>query len=110
MKFVSSMLALGASSSLLSASSAAYTELEGAGTTNPSKYLWKILDTFESQIRGPASLGYRAVGSSTGQKEFTGQSPEYLPLNDFGAGDIPMCVSPANVANVPACQCACKRL
>ena len=53
---------------------------------------------------------YRAVGSSTGYKEFIGAgkdatlesdkfvdkdkkpitSPKFTPLNDFGAGDIPM--------------------
>jgi hypothetical protein len=70
-----------------------YTSLEGAGTTNPSRYLWKIADTFETRIRGPTKVGYRGVGSGTGQQEFVGKSPNYLPVNDFGAGDIPLCVS-----------------
>ena len=54
---------------------------------------------------------YRAVGSSTGYKEFVGAkdaklsggkfldkddneitATKFTPLNDFGAGDIPMCV------------------
>ena len=55
---------------------------------------------------------YRAVGSSTGYKEFVGAKgakisdgkfvdgdgteitkTKFSPLNDFGAGDIPMCVA-----------------
>ena len=58
---------------------------------------------------------YRAVGSSTGYKEFVGAkdatltggrfldkagteitATKFSPLNDFGAGDIPMCVVLAN--------------
>merc|ERR1719191_2013717 len=36
-------------------------------------------------------MSYRAVGSSTGQKEFIGQSSNsWVAYNDFGAGDIPM--------------------
>jgi len=39
-------------------------------------------------------MTYRAVGSSTGQKEFMGRigagPGTFEPLNDFGAGDIPM--------------------
>ena len=82
------------SSAALAAMAAAtpYMSLEGAGTTNPSKYLWAVSEMFETQIRGPADLGYRAVGSSTGQKEFVGVDPTYEPLNDYAAGDIPMCV------------------
>ena len=35
-------------------------------------------------------LTYRAVGSSTGMKEFMGNIGTFEALNDFGAGDIPM--------------------
>lgn len=88
MKFTLPLAAAAAVAGVTSA--APYTTLEGAGTTNPSKYLWNIGETFMTRIRGPAKIGYRAVGSSTGQKEFVGVDPDYLPLNDFGAGDIPM--------------------
>ena len=64
--------------------------LNGAGTTNPSKYLWKIMDLFDERTRVDTKLSYRAVGSSTGYKEMTGQTPDYQAYNDFGAGDIPI--------------------
>lgn len=65
-------------------------QLHGAGTTNPSKYFWKTIDTLEERSRLPLMISYRAVGSSTGQKEFLGADNKYAPYNDFGAGDIPM--------------------
>ena len=43
----------------------------------------------------PVRMSYRAVGSSTGQYEFLGntnasrQQETYVPYSDFGAGDIP---------------------
>ena len=43
--------------------------------------------------RLPLHLTYRAVGSSTGQKEFLGDTNNYTALNHFGAGDIPMTAS-----------------
>lgn len=41
----------------------------------------------------PMFLTYRAVGSTTGMKEFMGNYGTWEPLNDFGAGDIPMASS-----------------
>ena len=37
--------------------------LYGSGATNPSKCLWHIMAKFEEQIKIPAKLSYRAVGS-----------------------------------------------
>jgi len=37
----------------------------------------------------PTRMTYRAVGSSTGQKEFIGNTTFY-PSNAFGSGDIPI--------------------
>mmetsp|Transcript_85516 Transcript_85516/g.151339 ORF Transcript_85516/g.151339 Transcript_85516/m.151339 type:complete len:895 (+) Transcript_85516:76-2760(+) len=65
-------------------------EIHGSGTTNPSKFFWKIMETFEAGSKDKLHMTYRAVGSSTGQKEFLGEAPSYTQLNDFGAGDIPM--------------------
>ena len=66
-------------------------ELHGSGTTNPSKYFWKVMDMMEEQAKLPLFMTYRAVGSSTGQKEFTGQEENgFQPYNHFGAGDIPL--------------------
>jgi len=65
-------------------------EVHGAGTTNPSKLFWETMDLISERARFGAHMTYRAVGSSTGQKEFTGKEPQYTALNDFGAGDIPM--------------------
>ena len=65
--------------------------LAGAGTTNPSKLFWETLGLFEARSRNPIHATYRAVGSSTGQKEFLGTEDNgYVALNHFGAGDIPM--------------------
>ena len=70
--------------------------------------------TFASMLVQTRAV-YRAVGSSTGYKEFVGAkdatlsggkflakdgteitTTKFSPLNDFGAGDIPMCVVFAN--------------
>ena len=64
--------------------------LHGAGTTNPSKLFWEILGLVEARAKFPVHATYRAVGSSTGQKEFLGASNGNMALNHFGAGDIPM--------------------
>ena len=58
-------------------------------TTNPSKLFWQAMDIIEERARLPLHLTYRAVGSSTGQKEFVGDNGTSA-LNHFGSGDIPM--------------------
>ena len=65
-------------------------QLHGAGTTNPSKFFWQVQDLMMERAKVPMFLTYRAVGSSTGMKEFMGKIGTFEPLNDFGAGDIPM--------------------
>jgi len=69
-----------------------YASLHGSGTTNPSKYFWKIMEMFQAQSKSPLELNYRAVGSTTGQKEFSQITENNFaePLTDFGAGDLPM--------------------
>ena len=72
--------------------------LHGSGTTNPSKCFWHIMAKLEEQIKIPAKLSYRAVGSGTGQKEFLGKGIDIdgtltdtlVAYNDFGSGDIPI--------------------
>lgn len=48
----------------------------------------------ECRSKEPVHLTYRAVGSSTGQKEFVGPDDKDIGYDfheqDFGAGDIPM--------------------
>jgi ABC-type phosphate transport system substrate-binding protein len=65
-------------------------QMHGSGTTNPSKLFWQAMDIIEERVKGPVHMTYRAVGSSTGQKEFLGASNGNVALNDFGSGDIPM--------------------
>ncbi|GAB5359295.1 hypothetical protein AAMO2058_000532000 [Amorphochlora amoebiformis] len=65
-------------------------ELHGSGTTNPSKLFWKVMDLFEERGKQNVRMTYRAVGSSTGQFEFSGSTNNNQSLSDFGAGDIPM--------------------
>ena len=77
--------------------------IHGSGTTNPSKCIWHIMSLFEERSQIMTRLTYRAVGSSTGQKEFLGAENDgydardplveinsHVPHNDFGAGDIPI--------------------
>jgi len=70
--------------------------LQGAGTTNPQNLIRNVMDVMTNEARIPIHLGYRAVGSSTGYKEFTGYvckdtcTGDGVALNDFGAGDIPI--------------------
>ena len=58
---------------------------------------WHILEKLEEQIRVPARLTYRAVGSGTGISEFLGKDiPKdsgintFEAYNDWGSGDIPI--------------------
>lgn len=39
-------------------------ELHGSGTTNPSKFFWKVMDLMEERSRTPVTMTYRAVGTS----------------------------------------------
>ena len=62
--------------------------VHGSGTTNPSKFFWKLMDTLEERSRIHLSMSYRAVGSGTGIKEFVGATNDYEPYSHFGSGDI----------------------
>lgn len=42
-------------------------EMHGSGTTNPSKFFWKVMDLLEERARAPVSLTYRAVGKGPGR-------------------------------------------
>jgi len=49
------------------------------------------MDLFQEQARAPMLITYRAVGSTTGQLEFVGDTNNgNVAYNDFGAGDIPL--------------------
>ncbi|KAK3243897.1 hypothetical protein CYMTET_46472 [Cymbomonas tetramitiformis] len=65
-------------------------ELHGSGTTNPSKLFWKVMDVMEERAKVPMFMTYRAVGSSTGMKEFVGEDNGFVAYNHFGSGDVPM--------------------
>mmetsp|Transcript_64311 Transcript_64311/g.130672 ORF Transcript_64311/g.130672 Transcript_64311/m.130672 type:complete len:925 (-) Transcript_64311:171-2945(-) len=86
------MLRLLSLAAFVTASNAQLLQVDGSGTTNPSKYFWKIMETMEARLLKDVRLTYRAVGSSTGQREFTQQtSGDFTAgLTDFAAGDIPM--------------------
>ena len=43
--------------------SAQHHELHGSGTTNPSKFFWKVMDLMEERTRTPVTMTYRAVGT-----------------------------------------------
>jgi ABC-type phosphate transport system substrate-binding protein len=62
--------------------------VHGSGTTNPSKFFWKLMDTLEERSRIHLSMTYRAVGSGTGIKEFVGADNDYESYSHFGSGDI----------------------
>ena len=85
-------LALAAAAALAAPSGAmsAYSvELDGSGTTNPSKFYWEIMSLFEARAKPGVKMTYRAVGSSTGQFEFMGEDQGFAAFNDFGSGDMP---------------------
>lgn len=58
--------------------------MHGSGTTNPSKMHWDMMSLFQSRLKTPTHLTYRAVGSSTGRAEFI------AGVNDFGCSEVPM--------------------
>ncbi len=65
--------------------------MHGAGTTNPQRLFWEAMDLLTARAKLPTHMTYRAVGSSTGQREFNGDADSnYTAYNHFGAGDIPM--------------------
>ena len=72
------------SAAVTSSAAATTIEMHGSGTTNPSKYFWKVMDVLEERARTPVRMTYRAVGSGTGQTEFIDD------VSDFGSGDIPL--------------------
>ena len=39
-------------------------EMHGSGTTNPSKFFWKVMDLLEERSAAPIKMTYRAVGAS----------------------------------------------
>ncbi|KAH8083839.1 hypothetical protein JL720_8076 [Aureococcus anophagefferens] len=81
-------LALAAAAALTAPSGAmsAYSvELDGSGTTNPSKFYWEIMSLFEARAKPGVKMTYRAVGSSTGQYEFMGEDQGFAAFNDFGS-------------------------
>ncbi|KAJ9466575.1 Phosphate-binding protein PstS [Diplonema papillatum] len=69
------------------------TPMHGSGTTNPSRFFWKWMDILQARIRLPVKMTYRAIGSSSGMKDFRGNNPvtaETPSHVDFACGDIPL--------------------
>ena len=94
MKFALASSLLAALASTPTTSAHGVNAIHGSGTTNPSKCYWNVMDKIEEQTKLPTRLTYRAVGSSTGIKEFKGNIT--LPVNDFGSGDIPLSTADFN--------------
>ena len=87
--------------------------LHGAGTTNPSKLFWELLGLVQARAKFALHATYRAVGSSTGQKEFLGASNSNKALNHFGSGDIPMTADRYNqlvCGSVRQCSIWCREI
>eukprot|EP01047_Picozoa_sp_COSAG01_P039189 COSAG01_NODE_3223_length_6394_cov_10.166005_4_plen_823_part_01 len=59
-------------------------EMHGSGTTNPSKMIWKMMATLKGMAIRPLHLSYRAIGSSSGIKEFKAGN------SHFGSAEIPL--------------------
>ena len=65
--------------------------LHGGGTSNPSMYIWDIMERLQDRTKSDLRMTYRATGSSTGIKEFVGDNvSNFEPYNNFGAGDVPI--------------------
>jgi phosphate ABC transporter phosphate-binding protein len=69
--------------------------LHASGTTNPSKLHWKYMETLEERLGMPLLMTYRAVGSSTGQKEFLARA------SDFGASEVALSAEQQATYNEP---------
>eukprot|EP00808_Paulinella_micropora_P027540 g12391.t1 len=67
--------------------------LHGSGTTNPSNYIWYMMELMQARLSSASRLTYRAVGSGTGKTEFLAN------VNGFGCADIPLFA--AEEAQVP---------
>ena len=63
--------------------------IDGSGTTNPSRCYWSIMEKMTAQAKLPFQLTYRAVGSTTGQAEFSNNFGN-ISVADFGSGDLPI--------------------
>ncbi|CAL6396686.1 unnamed protein product [Bathycoccus prasinos] len=59
--------------------------VHGSGTTNPSKFFWKLMDTLEEPLENPL---VHVLPLRTGIKEFVGADNGYEPYSHFGSGDI----------------------
>eukprot|EP00466_Bigelowiella_natans_P013909 jgi/Bigna1/77795/fgenesh1_pg.50_\ len=90
MHFLPLVLLFGFSGHVLGDEHEEHPTIHGSGTTNPSPFFWKVMDLFEERARQDIRMTYRAVGSSTGQREFQGENNGNVAYTDFGAGDIPM--------------------
>lgn len=73
--------------------------IHGSGTTSISRCVWDIMSLFEQRSKVPTKLTYRAVGTSTGQKEFIGDQDFFIPYNSFGAGDAPISTDKYEMVN-----------
>jgi ABC-type phosphate transport system substrate-binding protein len=62
--------------------------IHGSGTTLASKCYWHVMDKMETRAKQPLHMTYRAIGSSSGQAEFS--QNEDGPIVDFASGDIPL--------------------
>lgn len=95
------------------ASAAAQVQVDGSGTTNPNIFFIKVMETIQARSRRSVRLTYRAIGSSSGQREFSQVAENDFSgsLSDFGAGDIPMSseryasitAAPREMVHVPFC-------
>ncbi|CAB9526249.1 Phosphate-binding protein PstS [Seminavis robusta] len=74
---------------LLAATVKAQTTLSihGSGTTNPAQCYWSVMEKMETRAKIPVQMTYRAIGSSSGQAEFSESDPI---VSHFGSGDIPL--------------------
>ena len=76
---------------LASISHAHMLHVAGSGTTNPSRAYWHMMEHLKDQTSQDLALSYRAVGSTTGMKEFTGDATSnYQSYTAFGSGDVPL--------------------
>jgi ABC-type phosphate transport system substrate-binding protein len=72
--------------------------VHGAGTTNPSKCYWSVMEKMQARSKNPIRLTYRAVGSTTGQVEFVNNGDADAVVA-FASGDIPLTEANYNAAN-----------
>ena len=60
-------------------------EMHGSGTSNPSKFFWKVMDILEERAKEPISMTYRSVGAFRARPPTNPRDASPISLNHFSS-------------------------